>query len=324
MILPLVQPVRGSTKSCLSGDGMSDASRQIDAMVEVVTPENIAVQYRVAGPCRRFAAYLIDLAFRTLIVIGIATVASTLSLFIGSVSDFFVLLVMFVVGWFYGGLFETYWNGQTPGKRLMGIRVLTTKGQPIAGWQAVLRNIVRVVDMGPMVTGEIFGLPPIPILPTFFIGLAIMVCNRRSQRFGDLACGTMVVIDEPPWMTGVAEIEDPRAFQLASYLPADMQVSRTMARALAHYAERRRFFSAPRRREVARHLAEPLLKQFGLPADTSYDLFLCSMYYRVFIADRMDDERHAARAEAALGQDSAGDGIQFLSEDSSEHIQTTT
>jgi hypothetical protein len=132
------------------------------------------------------------------------------------------------------------------------------------------------------------------------------------------------VIDEPPWMTGVAEIEDPRAFQLASYLPADMQVSRTMARALAHYAERRRFFSAPRRREVARHLAEPLLKQFGLPADTSYDLFLCSMYYRVFIADRMDDERHAAKAEAALGQNSAGDGIQFLSEDSSEHIQTTT
>lgn len=303
---------------------MSDVSRQIDAMVEVVTPENIAVQYRVAGPCRRFAAYVIDLAFRTLIVIAIATVASTLSLVIGSVSDFFVLLVMFVVGWFYGGLFETYWNGQTPGKRLMGIRVLTTKGQPIAGWQAVLRNIVRVVDMGPIVPLTIFSdeLPPIPVLPTFFIGLAIMVCNQRSQRFGDLACGTMVVIDEPPWMAGVAEIEDPRAFQLASYLPADMQVSRTMARALAHYAERRRFFSAPRRREVARHLAEPLLQKFGLPADTSYDLFLCSMYYRVFIADRMDDERHAAQAEAALRQQTAGDEIHFISDDSSEPMQT--
>ena len=69
-------------------------------------------------------------------------------------------------------------------------------------------------------------------MPTFAIGLAIMVTNRRSQRFGDLACGTMVVIDEPPWLAGVAEIEDPRAFQLASFLPADLQVSRTMARAL--------------------------------------------------------------------------------------------
>jgi uncharacterized RDD family membrane protein YckC len=304
---------------------MSEVSQQIDAMVEVVTPENIAVQYRVAGPCRRFAAYLLDLAVRTLIVIAIGMVCSTFSIFVGGIADFFMLVVMFVVGWFYGGLFETYWNGQTPGKRWMGVRVLTTRGQPIAGWQAVLRNIVRVVDMGPFVSLSILGdeLPPVPILPTFLIGLVIMICNRRSQRFGDLACGTMVVIDEPPWMAGVAEIEDPRAFQLASYLPADMQVSRSMARALAHYAERRQYFSVPRRREVARHLAEPLLSKFGLPADTSYDLFLCSMYYRVFIADRGDDERHAARAEAAMGKTATGDGIHFLSNDASEPIQTT-
>ncbi len=296
---------------------MSVASEQIDATVEVVTPENIAVQYRVAGPSRRFTAYLLDLVIRALILLFIGILCSTMSFFIGGVSDFFLLVVMFVVGWFYGGLFETYWNGQTPGKRMLGIRVLTTKGQPISGWQAVLRNILRIVDMGPIVTGEMFGLPPVPIMPTFAIGLSIMVTNRRSQRFGDLACGTMVVIDEPPWMAGVAKIEDPRAFQLASFLPADLQVSRTMARALAHYAERRRYFSAPRRREVARHLAEPLLKQFQLPADTSYDLLLCSMYYRVFIADRMDDERHAAEAKAALGQNSSAPDIHFISDASS-------
>ena len=304
---------------------MSDVSRQIDATVEVVTPENIAVQYRVAGPCRRFAAFLLDLAIRALIVVAIGTVCSTLSLFIGDVSNFFMLVVMFVVGWFYGGLFETYWNGQTPGKRLMGIRVLTTNGRPIAGWQAVLRNIVRVVDMGPVVPLSILHdeWPQIPILPTFFIGLAIMVCNRRSQRFGDLACGTMVVIDEPPWMTGVAEIEDPRAFQSAELSPRRYAGQSYDGEGLGAL-RRTAAILLGWRREAARHLAEPLLKQFGLPADTSYDLFLCSMYYRVFIADRMDDERHAAKAEAALGQNSAGDGIQFLSEDSSEHIQTTT
>ena len=165
MILPLVQPVRGSTKSPLLGDGMSFASEQIDATVEVVTPENIAVQYRVAGPCRRFAAYLLDLIIRALILLFIGILCSTMSFFIGGVSDFFLLVVMFVVGWFYGGLFETYWNGQTPGKRMLGIRVLTTKGQPISGWQAVLRNIVRIVDMGPIVTGEMFGLPPFQSCP---------------------------------------------------------------------------------------------------------------------------------------------------------------
>lgn len=72
-----------------------------------------------------------------------------------------------------------------------------------------------------------------------------------------------------------------------------------MALALAHYADRRRFFSPPRRREVAGHVARPLLKQYGLPADTSYDLLLCTMYYRLFIADRGKDEIHAARAARA-------------------------
>jgi uncharacterized RDD family membrane protein YckC len=303
---------------------MSDAIPQIDAKVEVVTPENIAVHYRVAGPSRRFAAYLLDLAIRALIIVLLGSVLSVFSLLVGGVVNFFMLVAVFVLGWFYGGLFETYWNGQTPGKRLMGIRVLTTAGQPIAGWQAILRNVVRVVDMGPMISGEIIGLPPIPLVPTFFIGLVTMVCNRRSQRFGDLACGTMVVIDEPPWRAGVAKIEDPRAFQLASYLPADLRVSRSMARALAHYAERRRYFSVPRRREVARHLAEPLLDKFGLPADTSYDLLLCSMYYRFFIADRKDDELHAARAEAALRPGATDAGIRFISDDTNEPMQTTS
>jgi hypothetical protein len=49
---------------------------------------------------------------------------------------------------------------------------------------------------------------------------------------------------------------------------------------------------------VARHLAEPLLKRFGLPPDTSYDLLLCALYYRSFIADRGEDEKQAAAIAA--------------------------
>jgi hypothetical protein len=86
----------------------------------------------------------------------------------------------------------------------------------------------------------------------------------------------------------MAQIEDPRAVQLAEYLPLDLRVSRSLARALAHYAERRRFLSQARRREVARHLAQPLLAQFQLPDNTSYDLLLCAMYHRLFLADHGD------------------------------------
>src|SRR5207248_10677896 len=124
--------------------------------------------------------------------------------------------------------------------------------------------------------------------------------NRKYQRLGDLVAGTIVVVEERQWLTGVAKLEDPRAIQLAAYLPPNFVVSRSLAKSLATYVERRRFFTPPRRREVARHLAIPLLDRFGLPADTSYDLLLCALYYRTFVADRSQDERLLAEAQAAF------------------------
>ena len=279
---------------------MSSDSLPIDTTVDIVTPENIAFHYQVAGPFRRFPAYLIDVLIRVLALVGLAVLASVLSIGIGAVAMAIWILAEFILSWFYGGLFETYWNGQTPGKRILGIRVLSANGRPINGYQAILRNIMRTVDLGPMISAEILGGPAVPLIPVFTVGLVVMAMNRRFQRLGDVVCKTMVVVEDRPWLAGVAKIEDPRAFQLASYLPADLQVSRSMARALAHYAERRQYFSPPRRREVAKHVAQPLLEQFGLPSNTSYDLLLCAMYYRLFIADRGDDEAHVARAQAAL------------------------
>jgi uncharacterized RDD family membrane protein YckC len=281
---------------------MSAVSSQIDATIKIVTPENIAFHYRVAGPFRRFPAYLLDLVIRWAILFVLFVVCGMLSVAIGEMSLAILLVGYFVLSWFYGGLFETFMNGQTPGKRMLGIRVLTTDGRPIKAHQAILRNILRMADMFPIISGEVIGLPPIPLIPTFLVGLLSMTLNRRYRRLGDLVCNTMVVIEERPWLGGVVKFNDPRTYQLASHLPTDLRVSRSMARAIAHYAERRRYFSAPRRREVAEYLAEPLLKRFGLPSNTSYDLLLCSMYYRLFVADRSDDETHAARAEAAMGR----------------------
>jgi len=272
----------------------------IDTTVDIVTPENIAFHYHVAGPFRRFPAYAIDLVIRAALLVGLAIVANILSLGIGQAAAAVWIIAEFVLSWFYGGLFETYWNGQTPGKRLMGIRVVSANGRPVNGYQAVLRNIMRTVDVGPMISAEMFGGPAVPLIPVFAVGLIVMASNRRFQRLGDVVCRTMVVVEDRPWLSGIAKIEDPRAYQLASFLPADLRVSRSMARALAHYAERRQYFAPSRRREVARHVAQPLLERFGLPANTSYDLLLCAMYYRLFIADRGDDETHAALARAAL------------------------
>ena len=268
---------------------MVTAAGQLDSSIEIVTPENIAFQYEVAGPFRRLPAFLIDLSIRIVLWMGLAFGLGMLVPLTGGMSLAAIIVLLFVMDWFYGGVFETYWNGQTPGKRLMGIRVLSIDGQPINGLQAVLRNILRYVDMMPLVPTEIlFGLPfPFPI-PTFMIGLITPMLNDRYQRLGDVVCGTIVVIEDRRWLFGVAKLDDRRAVELASYLPANFQASRNLARALAVYVERRRFFSVARRREIARHLGQPLLERFKLPADTSHDLLLCALYHRTFIADRVD------------------------------------
>jgi uncharacterized RDD family membrane protein YckC len=257
--------------------------KPLDATLHVVTPENIAFEYRLAGPFRRLPALILDLSIRIAVQIGLAYL---LFLTVGVASQglaWFIFWIMyFIIDWFYGVLFETFLNGQTPGKYVLGLRVLTENGQPINGMQATLRNLLRAADL---------ALPVIGILAT--------AMNRKYQRLGDLVAGTIVVVEERQWLTGVAKLDDPRAIQLAAYLPPNFVVSRSMAKALATYVERRRFFSPPRRREVARHLAMPLLDRFGLPADTSYDLLLCALYYRTFIADRSQDERLFAEAQAA-------------------------
>lgn len=265
---------------------MAWKDQPLDTTLHVVTPENIAFEYRLAGPFRRLPALLLDYCIRIAIFMGLAYLLfATIGIASPGLAGFLFLVSYLIIDWFYGVVFETFMNGQTPGKFVLGLRVLTDNGQPINGMQAALRNVLRAADL-------MLGLGC----------LFVMSLNRKYQRLGDLVAGTVVVVEERQWLTGVARLDDPRAIQLAAYLPPNFVVTRSMARALATYVERRRFFSPPRRREVARHLAQPLLSRFGLPADTSYDLLLCALYYRTFIADRRHDERLLAEAQAALGK----------------------
>lgn len=270
---------------------MSVTTPPIDATVEIVTPENIAFRYRVAGPFRRLPAYILDLLVRGAIVTGVAIIMGFAGAFIGGVGVALILICYFLIEWFYGGFCETVFNGQTPGKRVMGLRVLSVDGQPITPIQAVLRNILRTVDMMPLLSWQILSDDAaLYAIPTCGLALLSAAFSPRFQRVGDIVCGTIVVIEERQWLSGVAKLDDARAVQLASYIPMDFRFSRSLSRALAAYVDRRRFFTPARRREVARHLAEPLLERFGFPADTSYDLLLCALYYRAFVADRSADE----------------------------------
>lgn len=270
---------------------MSPDNEQLDTRIEIVTPENIAFQYQVAGPFRRLPAYLVDLLLRIggIIVAGIGLTIAFGTVGLGGVGAGMAAVGWFVLDWFYGGLFEAYWNGQTPGKRLMRIRVVSDEGQPINGAQAVLRNFLRSVD----------AMPPALVFPTYLLGLLSTAMNDRFQRLGDLAAGTMVIVEEPQRHYGVARVNEPEAIRLAAELPAKITISRSLARALSSYVQRRQAFPWRRRAEIAMHVAEPLRVKYGLPAGTSHDLLLCALYYRAFIADRVDDAPPASPFGAA-------------------------
>jgi uncharacterized RDD family membrane protein YckC len=259
---------------------MADLTDQLDTSIDIVTPENISFEYRIAGPFQRLWAYVLDwmIVVVFLFALGMIMLCSGIGRYVGAGPW---LIAAFLTGWFYGGVFEALWNGQTPGKRACRLRVVSKDGSPITGTQAVLRNLLRFADIMPA-----FTFPEIPVpIPTMQIGLIVMGINRRYQRLGDLAAGTMVVIEEPQRLYDVVRVMEPEALRLAVEIPPGFRVSRSLALALSAYVQRRQLLPWPRRAEIARHIGEPLCERFGLPADTSHDLLLCALYHKTFVAE---------------------------------------
>lgn len=93
------------------------------------------------------------------------------------------IFVGFAIYWGYFAIFEIVWKGQTPGKRVAGIRVIKESGRPINAFEAIGRNFMRAVDMQP---GFLYGF-----------GLFTMMLNKQSRRLGDFVAGTVVVHEKP-------------------------------------------------------------------------------------------------------------------------------
>ena len=154
--------------------------------VTVITPENVPLTFELAGLGTRFGAYLIDLMIQIIIfgiiftVFGIFAAAAPLvySGMGGSLSLAIFLIVSFVVWFGYFLFFEAVWNGQTPGKRALKIRVVRDGGYPATFFNLATRNLLRIVDSLP-------GLYGIGGLATFF--------HSQYKRLGDLAAGTVVI-----------------------------------------------------------------------------------------------------------------------------------
>lgn len=160
--------------------------------IRVRTPENVEFGLRLAGLATRFAAALADYAIVAFLVGLLAGAMLVLALALGvalpgigafaSAGVMAVLfLAIFVVLFGYFTFFEMIWNGQTPGKRVVGLRVVKDLGQGITFADSLVRNLVRIAD----------------ILPGFYgVAAASVLLSARNKRLGDHAAGTLVVVVE--------------------------------------------------------------------------------------------------------------------------------
>ena len=156
---------------------MDETRARLQRRVSLETPEHVKLEYQLADLGSRAAALALDLA-----IVG-TTILLVLLVFrySGGLGQAVLYLVIFFAMWGYFLFFEAVWGGRTPGKRALGLRVLNDGGEPLSLQGSVLRNLIRILDLQPGVTG--------------MAGAASILFNRRAQRLGDLVAGTIVVRD---------------------------------------------------------------------------------------------------------------------------------
>ena len=228
------------------------------------TPEHVRLDYPLADVGSRLAALLIDLV----VIVGALTLLAVaerllarggLSL-VDSLAASVLVIAFFLLQWGYFLLFELLQDGQTPGKRALGLRVLHSSGQPLSVRGSVIRNVLRIVDFQPGVTGVLGG--------------GAIMLTARSQRLGDLAADTIVVRDG-----GASEIAWP---EISAAPAADRPfLSAEQFELLSNYRRRRAELAPEARRTVSDDVLKairPAVEGQSLLETMSSDEFLVHLH----------------------------------------------
>lgn len=271
---------------------MRSESRQkeIDLVATVTTPENVQFEFRIAGFARRLPAFLLDFLFRATVMYLLFMIftCAGLSTFsqLGFATVFAIYVIcFFLMSWLYGVAFEYMYRGQTPGKRLMGIRVVMGDGRSATLVAAIVRNLCRTADIMPIyvwnISGDIIDKVEIPI-PLFMSGIVCMLITRRFQRLGDIAANTIVVIVEPEYVNKLGELRDERMDAIAAALPSEYVLQPTTVQSLSLYIDRRSRLNAVQREEICAPYVEAIRSKYDLPKEFSNDFIVCALHYREF------------------------------------------
>jgi len=239
----------------------------LDDELVIETPERVELHYVLANVGNRFLAAAIDHLIQTLAMVIIIVAAGALSdwRFFSSMGVWMAaltVLMVFAIYWGYFVAFETLWNGQTPGKRIMRLRVVREDGRPVRFFEVFVRNLLRIViDFQPV--------------PSYAIGVISIIFSARSKRVGDFVAGTVVVKEratEAPSLNEVIKVSEFEQQRIERAAPAPFvadtrRLTEQELRAVEIFLKRRFELSESNRTALAARIAQPISIKLGLPTD---------------------------------------------------------
>jgi uncharacterized RDD family membrane protein YckC len=254
-------------------------------ILEIRTPENVAFEFELAGVATRATAWVMDAAVMGAAIFVVALVVGLFGIFLGGFAMAVQFVLIFVVQWGYGTLLEWAWGGQTLGKRIVGIRVLSQGGTRLTFVQSVVRNLVRVVDLLPALYG---------------VGAVSALVDGRGRRLGDLAAGSVVVrVRRSPRPSAVmASVDRYNSFvNDPAVIHASSRITPPERDAMVGLSIRRENLPLPVRYALFGKLACHLERRLGIarPDFFSEERFVLNLTAVVLGLSR--DPRHAASTE---------------------------
>lgn len=250
----------------------------------ISTPENVDLHLELGGLGNRVYAGFIDITIKALIIISLiflavggSAVLDQLPLpessrsYLGLIAVGILCLVILCVAFGYHILFEGLWRGQTPGKKLAGIRVIDQNGQPVSWASVWIRNLIGALDVS-----------------LVFIGLLVIWIDPHERRLGDLAAGTLVIRERLP--EGQAQIKLTTEAPDATFVDVG-RITPHEYDLLVSFLRRRDQMSRSQRPLVARKLASHFENKLDSPRSSeSYEPFLEQIYqaYRARAGESSD------------------------------------
>lgn len=191
--------------------------------IKITTPENIEIEYKLASVGMRACAFIVDFALQ-IVAIAILFFTGVLIYTRGEFvfEDIFVgwgiailLILYFIIIYGYFIIFELTMRGQTPGKRIFGLRAIRDNGQPISIQHSLIRNLFRtIIDM-------------------YGVGCVMIFFTKNKRRLGDKIASTIVVIEDQKQLDVLVDLSMNKEFT------HELILSKEEQRLLKDYCERK-------------------------------------------------------------------------------------